>query len=360
MNMSLTTRLFLSSTLLIATVDTVRAQRIETKNKPDSSVLDCITASFEKLKADTVFQKEMEMEGEPWAYIDAIYPYTVWGDLNGDGVDDALVPFVVAGSQGGGSLLEMYYAVFISQDQQLTYSYSYYRGNHWGLDVPVVTFTRIENGIIYGNEDYYENQYFENYPDWIYRFKNGRIEEEFAPLHPVLNREFDQEMVEYLTPIGLIGDGRFVASDTNLKELKQFFGKKLNVKKVTSEVCDGYFALPYSEDYNGPIRNAELPNATFEINDQDSVTLKQIRFNLPGIRAENTTLCTLQGYITDETTLDDFKRAFPKSYAQRSIIDGEIYIIMAMQDDEFTGEMHWEVIFDKNGKIKRVQYWGDC
>lgn len=360
MKIQFTFFVFLSVVLLFPAVCTINAQQHKNDEMPEQPGLERAKAIFERLKADRKFQKEMGMKGEPYAAIENDYSQIIWGDLNNDSVSDALLPFRVYELEGGSNLVELYYAVFISKNQKLEYAYSYSRGNHWLLDFPVVTFNKIENGKIYGKEDYYENLYFEDYPDWIYSLRNGIIEKEYEPLHPVLNRDFAQKMVEYLCPYGIKKSTTFAGSDGKLTKLKRAFGNTLKIITITTDQCDGYFMLPYSDDYRGTFRNAELPYAVFEINDKDSVALKQIRFNEPGVATHDLILCTFQGYITEKTTLAEFKKVFPKSYATRAEIDNDIYVFMAMEEDENTDESHWVVIFDKNGKIKSVGYWGAC
>ncbi|WP_027372376.1 hypothetical protein [Chryseobacterium sp. UNC8MFCol] len=69
------------------------------------------------------------------------------GDLNGDQLDDAIMPFTIEGRDGGNNW-DAHYAIFINKGGKLSYQYSFNRGAD--LAETQTFFKSIENGVVKG------------------------------------------------------------------------------------------------------------------------------------------------------------------------------------------------------------------
>lgn len=69
------------------------------------------------------------------------------GDLNGDQLDDAIMPFTIEGRDGGNNW-DAHYAIFINKNGKLNYQYSFNRGAD--LAETQTFFKSIENGVVKG------------------------------------------------------------------------------------------------------------------------------------------------------------------------------------------------------------------
>ncbi len=72
------------------------------------------------------------------------------GDLNQDGLDDALKAFTIEG-RGGGNNWTLHYAVFLNKDHKLVYCNIFNRGGDWAERI--TTFVSIKNNMLIGYEE---------------------------------------------------------------------------------------------------------------------------------------------------------------------------------------------------------------
>lgn len=156
----------LSALLLLTILGCKSNKKAEVQNKPvtkdtaiikalpaplqedNSSVIDTNTvlATFKKISESTKFLKELDAEDA--SVYDSERPIVI-GDLNGDQLDDAIMPFTIEG-RGRGNNWAAYYAVFINQNGKLKYKLSFARGGD--LSERMIEFNSIENGVIKGAE----------------------------------------------------------------------------------------------------------------------------------------------------------------------------------------------------------------
>ncbi|MBB6501162.1 hypothetical protein [Pedobacter cryoconitis] len=132
---------------------TVIKDHVKSTDKPIISVIDtnAVLAVFKRTAKTERFIKELGVKGNggPDASVfDSERPILI-GDLNGDHLEDALMPFSIEG-RGGGNNWDAHYAVFINKGGKLEYQYSFSRGGDLGETQ--VDFINIKDGIIHGME----------------------------------------------------------------------------------------------------------------------------------------------------------------------------------------------------------------
>ncbi len=315
---------------------------------------------FQKLKnsPSSVLKRNKIISNKSTVY--EAFDQIIWGDLNGDNMVDALLPFWVS-ERDGGDLSEAYYAVFITKNGKLEYDFSYSTGIAGTyLDWPLIQFEKIKDGKIYGRETN-KNDVYSDFPYWVYQYAKGNIETLYEPLHPTLGGDYELKPLEYLKPFFVkMPDGKELDIEPSVKALKAYFGNDFKIKPYTTEVCDGPFRLPYSEDYKEPTYYGELPFAHFEINNKNKAAWDFIDFT-----KTDAILITEQGYINKRLTLKDLKKAFPKTC--KEFFDDEngmtIISVSTTKDEELLNgimESAWQVAFNKKGQIQWIKYWGAC
>ncbi|SMC35239.1 hypothetical protein [Chryseobacterium sp. YR221] len=124
----------------------------------------------EQFGKDLYFNLKDELSG---SIFDSERPILI-GDLNGDHLEDAIMPFSIEGRDGGNNW-DAHYAVFINKDGQLKYQYSFDRGAD--LAETQTFFKSIEDGVVEGMiEPGFHVQEGESIPvNYIY--KNNRLVE---------------------------------------------------------------------------------------------------------------------------------------------------------------------------------------
>lgn len=141
--------------------DTIRTHAVMVKDsntlakeiaKPTVDTTAVLTA-FKKITKTDLFIKELGIEsndqdGLGGSVFDSERPILI-GDLNGDHLDDAIMPFSIEG-RGGGNNWDAHYAIFINNGGVLQYKYSFDRGGD--LAETQTDFKSIKNGVIKGME----------------------------------------------------------------------------------------------------------------------------------------------------------------------------------------------------------------
>lgn len=109
--------------------------------------------AFKKITKTDLFIKELGIEsndqdGLGGSIFDSERPILI-GDLNGDHLDDAIMPFSIEG-RGGGNNWDAHYAIFINSNGTLKYKYFFSRGGD--LAETQINFKRIKDRVIKGME----------------------------------------------------------------------------------------------------------------------------------------------------------------------------------------------------------------
>nr|WP_315028698.1 hypothetical protein [uncultured Chryseobacterium sp.] len=128
----------------------------------------------EQFGKDLDFNIKDELSG---SVFDSERPILI-GDLNGDRLDDAIMPFSIEGRDGGNNW-DAHYAIFINKDGHLTYQYSFNRGAD--LAETQTFFKRIKDGVVHGVvEPGFHFQEGEITPV-SFKYKNNRLSEVTVP-----------------------------------------------------------------------------------------------------------------------------------------------------------------------------------
>jgi hypothetical protein len=141
--------------------DTIRTNTSIVKNndtplmETKKPVVDTIAVldAFKKITTTDLFIKELDIEsndqdGLGGSIFDSERPILI-GDLNGDHLNDAIMPFSIEG-RGGGNNWDAHYAIFINNGGTLKYKYSFSRGGD--LAEIQINFKSIKDGFIKGME----------------------------------------------------------------------------------------------------------------------------------------------------------------------------------------------------------------
>ncbi|PIF46252.1 hypothetical protein CLU96_3276 [Chryseobacterium sp. 52] len=136
-----------TDTTLVKKTDTLIVREVKKPVIDNAAVL----AAFKKTKETGQFKKELDIDyenGLGGSIFDSERPILI-GDLNGDHLDDAIMPFSIEGREGGNNW-DAHYAIFINEGGELTYKYSFSRGGD--LAETQINFKSIKDGIIKGME----------------------------------------------------------------------------------------------------------------------------------------------------------------------------------------------------------------
>lgn len=142
------------------TNESAKKQEVTSKNTPVKAVTVPTTvempaadttqvlAAFKELVKTDRFLKEMSLQkGETEGEITTDERPVLIGDLNGDGLNDALMPFQLIGRDGGNNWTA-HTAVFINNGKNLEYKFTYDRGGD--MAETALDFTALKDGVITG------------------------------------------------------------------------------------------------------------------------------------------------------------------------------------------------------------------
>ncbi|CAL1518727.1 hypothetical protein [Chitinophaga sp. MM2321] len=247
--------------------------------------------AFDTLKKDKKFLNDLALEGEKkYAFSDLILkPF--FGDLNNDGITDALVAFSVEG-RGGGNNSDLHYAVFLNRHNQWEYQSQLDGGGNWAERF--IAFDEIKNGKITGNLVGNKDESLPGIPV-EYVFKNGKLMNTQTALHKTENEKREYLRLENITT----PTGKLMPLTGTLEEYEQIMGKgKISTPEEQPE-CGTYFGEgTYSELYYAHRMMIELQNG------------KKAAWRSVLIHGSNYQINTDKGTITGKTTLDELKNIF--------------------------------------------------
>lgn len=123
--------------------DTLTIQEPKVVFQPDSAA---VAAAFSLLAGTASFKQKTEEDGASVYDPDSA---PLIGDINHDGLPDALKPFSIEG-RGGGNNWTAHYAVFINKENKLVFSSIFDRGGDWAERI--ITFDKIKDNVLYGLE----------------------------------------------------------------------------------------------------------------------------------------------------------------------------------------------------------------
>lgn len=337
--------LMLISTVLFVAVTSCGQKKHKSRNTksnitPVSATNDSIAVEtvFEALKQDENFQQSLAMEYEDQFNGEGHPHRLIFGDINGDGLTDALLRFTVEG-RGGGNNWDLHYAVFLNRENQWKYSTQ--------LDASIfaedrfLEILKIENAVAKGNWVGKSDESLTPYAA-EYILKDDQIINTFTALHQKESAEKEYLYIEtVLTP-----EHTAIPLTANLKIYEQFLGKGKIVTPEEQPECGTYL----DEE---TIRHLDYPNLQFELNDQNEAVLISLKLKT-GFRLQ-----TDKGTINTHTTLENLKSVFQKNDDYMIMDEEKNFTIFAIPDG-VQSDNQWRFTFDNNGKLKSVSLFIPC
>lgn len=308
---------------------------IQTAPATDSIVL---MQAFEQLKTDKKFLKDLALENEKIFSWNDNMVKIISGDLNGNGIPDALLGFTVEGRAGGNNH-DLHYAVFLKENNGWAYQ-GQFDGNAGSPEL-FYGFKAIENGVIKGAISDNKNEAYEVPVEFI--FKNKTLINIFTELHRTETGEREYISVsEILSP-----ENVSVPLMTTLKECQKLLGKGTITEPQETIDCGTYFD-------EGEYRELQYPNLIFEVNN-----LKKAAFQTLKIKNSNFKLQTDKGTITEKTTLKELQNMLHKNDSWWINDEEDGGKTLAVPDGE-ESDNQLRFHFDKNGNIVSVRLFIPC
>ncbi len=298
-----------------------------------------IIQEFEKLKAEKRFLKELGLENEKHYSWNDDFKKIIPGDLDGDGIADALLALVIEG-RGGGNNSDIHYAAFLKKENNWIYQ-NQFDANAGSPDL-FYGFTAIKNGIIRGAiMDNYDDAY-EVPVEFI--FKNKEFINTYTALHKTDNEEREYLKIEnIITPTGKI-----MPPTGTLQTYEQALGKgKFSTPKQQPE-CGTYFEEgTYSEWlYEHNLR--------LELSDNKKAAWRSLF-----MRGTDYKVNTDKGTITANTTVEELKNIFFKEDSWK-IADGENGGKVFLIPDAPESDNQLQISFNSEGKLLSVYLFIPC
>lgn len=301
--------------------------------------------AFNRLKSDSSFISSFGFEiyeptqTEFHETLDRTDAPILFGDLNGDGISDAIAPFMIEG-WGGGNNWTFHYAVFIHVDGQWIYQSYYSAGGSRSEELFEIE--GIENGVVKGH---LTNQEQYDVPDISMElvYHNGVLNDSFIALHKDYGRQQEYlGIYEILMP-----DKTVISIRSTLDECQQLLGKGNLVIPEDQPECGKQFD---ADEY----RELRYPNLMFEVSNTGEIACSEIMMKGSDFKVQST-----NGTITEETTLNSLMALFNDNghWWVNEEEDGTKMLIIP----EYPGyDNQWHLYFDADGKIDAIRFFVPC
>lgn len=293
-----------------------------------------VEAAFELLKKNADFQQSLAMEYEDQFNGEGHPQRMVFGDINSDGLTDALLRFTVEG-RGGGNNSDAHYAVFLSEENQWKYN-THFEASIFADD-RFLAIDKIENGIIKGNWMGEMDKSLTPYAA-EYIFKNNQIINTFTALHQT-------EMFLSIDAI-LTSDYIIIPLTGNLKTYEQLLGKGQIVTPSEQPECGSYFE-------EGTISYLEYSNLQFELNDENEAVVISLKFK-NGLKLQ-----TDKGTINEDTKMEDLKGVFQQNDSYMILDEDKNFTLFSIPDGA-ESDNQWRFTFDKKGNLISLSLFIPC
>jgi len=318
------------------------AQNPAPKNVPKMLPNDSTTViwAFEKLKTNKIFLKDLGLENEKeFSWNDDLIKI-ISGDLNNDGIADALMFFVIEG-RGHGNNADAHYAIFLNEDNKWNYQCQIDAGGDWAERLTQLD--EIKNGKIKGNMIGNKNKSLPDVPvEFIY--KNKSFINTYTALHKTDNEEREFLKIENI----ITSTDKIIPTTGTLQSYEQVLGKgRITVPEEQPE-CGTYFEEGvYSDWYYEH-------NLRIELSDNKRAAWRSVF-----IRGTDYTINTDKGTITANTTLEELKNIFYKEDSWQ-IDDEEDGGKTFRIPDGPESDTQLHISFSKDGKLEGVLLWIPC
>lgn len=323
------------------------AQTIDTThieiNATDSLHIDsvAIVNTFQRLKMNNEFLHAVGLEKRINFSWNDDSVKILRGDLDDDGVEDALLFFSVE-DYNDGKYSDKYYIVFLQKNKQWIYQNLITAGG--AMADRILEFEQMQNGIIAGNLVANKNQSLPLIPV-EYVFRDGKMINSFTALH-----KRDSLAREFLTIRELLTDSIFsIPLSASLNDYEQILGKGTIIIPEKQPECGTYFEEGvYSE------LNYASPELVIELTDNKNGAWKSLV-----LKGSNFKVNTDKGTITSKTTLQELQSVFYKKDSWDIQVKKDGSKIFKIPDgEESDNQIH--IQFDKYGKIERLNLFIPC
>ncbi|QOW09220.1 hypothetical protein Q73A0000_02035 [Kaistella flava (ex Peng et al. 2021)] len=323
-----------------STTDSTKIATMEVSKNSQKSDSVALIKAFSKLETNLSFLKELGLNGEKHFTWNDDLMKIISGDLNGDGVQDALLFFSVEGRDGGNNW-STYYAAFLNINKEWKYQSLVNAGGDFSDRI--LKLTKIENGNILGNWVGNKEGSLKEIPvNFI--LKNGVIINIFTGLH----QEEDAGNREYLFCDEIFtADHIVVPISSTLNNYEKLLGKAKVVKYDEMKECGTvYDELHY--------RELVYKDLIFELSSKNKASLISINMLGSGIKFQSG-----NGTIDENTKISDLRKLFPDTFSSTGDFDEnneETFTIAtgAESDDS------WMLHFNRSGKLTKITYLVQC
>ena len=306
-----------------------------------------VMQAFSKLKTNPSFLKDLGLKGEKHFTWNDDLMKVISGDLNSDGVQDALLFFSVEGI-GGGNNWSAHYAAFLKSDNDWKYKDQLDAGGDF--NDRILELTKIENDSIYGNWVGNKDESLEDIPVQ-YILKNDKFINIFTALHIEENPEKNPtESVEDWTYLQvteiLTADNMVIPLSSTLTEYEKLLGKNYVIKVDKTAECGTVY-----EDMDD-LTEVVYKNLTLELGSKKQATITLINMKGSGLRFQ-----TENGTIDENTTIAELQKLFPNNFSSNNEPDEnneQVFQLGAVYENS------WVFSFDRSGKLKRIGYHVPC
>ena len=258
---------------------------------PDTLAL---SKAFEDLQHNQKFIEEMLLD-DGYAQIGEIVEDRVFGDLDDDGITDALISFIVH-NRGGGNNWTTHYAVFLGQEENKWDNVGLFNSGGSASDYYVVL-NKIDNGKISG---YHTPQRNSDYRDSDvpveYIYQDRDLVKTFLKLHNIEDSYNNYLYVEAIQT----SNNQNIPTTGMFKDYQNILGEKEpDWPEEEPEECGSYYDY---EDFAGLVF---YPFLTLEINEANEAAVVSII-----LQGSDYKIQTDKGTITAKTTLNEILSIF--------------------------------------------------
>lgn len=314
-----------------------------TVNTPDTLAL---SKAFEELQHNQNFIKKMLLD-DGYAQIGEIVEERIFGDLNSDGITDAIISYIVH-DRGGGNNWTTHYAVFLGQEENKWNYVGLFNAGGSASDYYVVL-NKIDHGKILGYHAPYRNSdYRDRGVPAEYIYQDSDLVKTFLKLHNTEASYNDYLHIEAIQTL----NNQNIPTTGMFKDYQNILGEKEpDWPEEEPEECGTYYDY---EDFAGFVF---YPFLTLEINERNEATVVSI-----DLQGSDYKIQTNRGTITEKTTLNEILSIFEDLIEiNRSDRDKNKIVDLRIPIERYNTKDVWILHFnEKNKTLETLQLLMGC
>lgn len=253
-----------------------------------------LSKAFEDLKHNPNFIQEMLLD-DGFAEMGEIDEERLFGDLNSDGITDAIIPYMVQ-NRGEGNNWTIHYAIFLGGEKDL-WNYVGRFNSGGSASEYYAVLNKIDNGEISGYHTQYRNSDYRDRDVPVkYIYQNRDLVKTFLKLHKAENSFSDYLYIEEIQT----SNNQRIPIIGSLADFHRTLGEKdPEYPEEEPEECGLYYAY---EDLAGFVY---YPFMTLEINETNEAAVVFIDLKGSGYKIQ-----TNKGTIAEKTHLNEILSIF--------------------------------------------------